>query len=331
MYYLSLAIVVSGVAASVPITGEAVDAEPPTTSAAIVTDPATTTGPAVTASTFDWPQIQAAVVDVAIWGVVGILLLGVARVANDRLVLRKFNTTKEIIEDKNVGTGVVEGAAYVSSAFIIRASVTGETEAAGLVEDVGLTVLFFTLSQVMLAALSIVYQAVTKYDLHAEIERDNVAVGVGFAGPLVALGIILAAGQRFSTGDDLFGGLELAQDQAVIGHSGHAQQQNPDHAPNGHIRHGHPDLRPIEDRRRHRRSCRRYRVGHDRRRGRRRLGIDRLTRDRHRGGHPRDDNRQAQVVHRHRHAQRRVLLFAELAGHLELRRRDVENHLADEK
>ena len=205
MYYLSLAIVVSGVVASVPIIGEALDAEPPTTSAAVVTQPATTTGPAVAASAFDWPQIWKAMGDVAIWGVVGILLLGVARVANDRLILRKFKTTKEIIEDKNVGTGVVEGAAYLSSAFIIRASVTAESEAAPLVENVGLTILFFALSQVMLAVFSIVYQAITKYDLHAEIERDNVAVGVGFAGPLVALGIILAAGQHFSTGDTLFG------------------------------------------------------------------------------------------------------------------------------
>lgn len=205
MYYLSLAIVVSGVAASVPVVGEPVDTEPPTASAAVVTQPATTTGPAVAAAVFDWPQLRVAMADVFIWGVVGILLLGVARVANDRLILRKFKTTKEIIEDKNVGTGVVEGAAYLSSAFIIRASVTAESDAARLVEDVALTVLFFALSQVMLAVFSIVYQAITKYDLHAEIERDNVAVGVGFAGPLVALGIILAAGQHFSTGDTVLG------------------------------------------------------------------------------------------------------------------------------
>ncbi len=213
MYYLALAIVVSGVAASVPVVGEPVDTESTTTSVAIVTDPATTTGPATTtapavaASVFDWPQLRVAMADVFIWGVVGILLLGVARVANDRLILRKFNTTKEIIEDKNVGTGVVEGAAYLASAFIIRASVVGDGSGGGgdLVSGLLATVVFFAISQGILAAFAIVYQKITKYDLHAEIERDNVAVGVGFAGPLVALGIILAAGQRFSTGDTLSG------------------------------------------------------------------------------------------------------------------------------
>jgi uncharacterized membrane protein YjfL (UPF0719 family) len=38
------------------------------------------------------------------------------------------------------------------------------------------------------------YNRFTPYDLHAEIEQDNIAAGVAFGGTLAALGIILAAG-----------------------------------------------------------------------------------------------------------------------------------------
>ncbi len=185
MYYLALAIVVTGVA------GEGAVGLP-------VAEPI---AGASAAAAIDWPEVQAALRDVAIWGIVGIVLLGAARVTNDRLILHQFNTTKEIIEDKNVGTGVVEGAAYIASAFIIRACVIGEGTG-NIGAALGLTAMFFLLSQVMLAVFTVAYQRFTKYDLHAEIERDNVAVGVGLAGPLIALGIVLGAGQHFIAGDE---------------------------------------------------------------------------------------------------------------------------------
>ena len=195
MYYLAVAIVISGVAGEASFE-TAVDATLATTTQS------TTTQSAAPGLTVDWPAVQDAVFDVAVWGVIGILLLGVARIANDRLILHQFNTTKEIIQDKNVGTGVVEGAAYIASAFIIRASVVGEG-GGSFSEGLGLTVLFFALSQIMLAVFAIVYQRITKYDLHAEIERDNVAVGVAMAGSLIALGIVLGAGQQFATADTI--------------------------------------------------------------------------------------------------------------------------------
>jgi uncharacterized membrane protein YjfL (UPF0719 family) len=195
MYYLAVAIVVTGVASDTS------DVALPVNDATLaVTTTPTTTAPAITGPSIDWPELRGALLDVGIWGVIGILLLGVSRVANDRLILHQFATTKEIIEDKNVGTGVVEGAAYIASAFIIRASISGEG-GGGLGAGIGLTVLFFALSQVMLAVFTIAYSRVTKYDLHAEIERDNVAVGVAMAGSLIALGVVLGAGQHLAEAD----------------------------------------------------------------------------------------------------------------------------------
>ena len=45
----------------------------------------------------------------------------------------------------------------------------------------------------------LVYEWITPYSIHTEIERDNVAVGVSFAGALIAMGNILgfAASEEF--------------------------------------------------------------------------------------------------------------------------------------
>ncbi len=42
-----------------------------------------------------------------------------------------------------------------------------------------------------LVIFSIFYQLITKYDIHAEIEKDNAAAGVAFGGNMIALGILL--------------------------------------------------------------------------------------------------------------------------------------------
>lgn len=209
MYYLALAVVVTGIAADVTPTGAVAEVFDESASLATTTAPATTapaTAPAAAAPlAIVWGDVTEAMGQLAIWGIVGIVLLGVSRMANDRLILHKFDTTKEIIDDKNVGTGVVEGASYLASAFIIRASVVGDGSGGDgdLASALPPTILFFVISQVILAGFAIVYQKITKYDLHAEIEKDNVAVGVAMAGSMVALGIILGAGQTFASGENL--------------------------------------------------------------------------------------------------------------------------------
>ena len=51
-----------------------------------------------------WTDIQ----NFLIYAVLGIVLLNVARFINDYVILRKFSNTKELVEDRNAGTGAVE-------------------------------------------------------------------------------------------------------------------------------------------------------------------------------------------------------------------------------
>lgn len=123
---------------------------------------------------------------VAGYSISGILMLYIASLINDKLILYKFQNRKEIIEDQNAGTGAVQAGSYISAGLIIGASVHGEGGGP-------LTALvFFALSQVVLVLFTRAYDLTMKFDVHDEIEKDNVAAGVAFGGTLVAVGIILA-------------------------------------------------------------------------------------------------------------------------------------------
>lgn len=127
-----------------------------------------------------------------LWSLFGILLLQVARIANDKLLLSTFNNAKELVEDHNVGTGAVQAGAYIGSAFTIQAATYGESSG-NLVTDIALTLLYFVAGQLAFILFGFVYQKMSAYDLHDEIERDNAAAGAGFGVTLAAMGILLSS------------------------------------------------------------------------------------------------------------------------------------------
>lgn len=132
-----------------------------------------------------------------IWSVIGIALLLVARIINDKLLLPKFEVRKELITDRNVGTGAVLAGSYLSAAFVVKISVMGAGSGNFLL-DLGITVGYFLIGQLCLIAFGFLYQAVTPYNLHEEIEKDNVAAGVAFGGALTACGILTAGYLNYS-------------------------------------------------------------------------------------------------------------------------------------
>ncbi len=128
--------------------------------------------------------------DTLIWGVIGVILLNLARIINDRLILSRFSVIKELVEDRNVGTGAVLWGGYIGSALIIRAAISGES--GGWLWDVGGSLLFFLIGQIGFIVYAKIYEWQTRFELHKEIEADNVAAGVAFGLSLVAVGILLS-------------------------------------------------------------------------------------------------------------------------------------------
>ena len=90
-----------------------------------------------------------------------------------------------MIDDQNAGTGVVIAASYIATGLVIFGAVSGEI--GGIVT----TVAFWALGQAALVLAGLVYEWITPYSIHDEIEKDNVAAGVAFAGALVGIGVIV--------------------------------------------------------------------------------------------------------------------------------------------
>ena len=51
--------------------------------------------------------------------VVGLAILALMRVFTDKVILPKVNINDEIVKDKNIGAGLIEGTVYVLSAMLI--------------------------------------------------------------------------------------------------------------------------------------------------------------------------------------------------------------------
>ena len=129
-------------------------------------------------------------IDIALYGPLAIILLNFSRLINDRLILRKFKVRDELIRDQNVGTGAVVFGNYVATGLVINGAISGVAvlDTAGTVIS---TVVFWALSQVALILAGIIYDAITSYDIHEEIENENVAAGIAFGGALIGIGNIL--------------------------------------------------------------------------------------------------------------------------------------------
>lgn len=96
---------------------------------------------------------------------------------------------RDIIENHNIGAGMVLFATFVATGTIFSGAVRGEGN--GLTAWVALLV-FQLLGQVALAIMAHLFEYITPYDLHKEIvEGKNLAAAAGYAGALMAMGIIL--------------------------------------------------------------------------------------------------------------------------------------------
>ena len=127
-----------------------------------------------------------------VYGVTGILLLNLSVIVNSQFILHKFSVQKEIIQDQNVGTGVVEAALAISTGLIIMASLT--TEGGSIFTALS----YWIIGIVLLILAAFIYSWIIPYNLQEHIERDNVAVGIGFAGALIAIANLI----RFALSND---------------------------------------------------------------------------------------------------------------------------------
>jgi uncharacterized membrane protein YjfL (UPF0719 family) len=122
------------------------------------------------------------------YGGISILLLNLSAIMNNKVIFSKYNIREEIIERQNVGLGVIEGANFIATGFIVYGSMKMD------LDEPWLTLIYWGIAQIFFFLISQLYDIITPYKIRAEIEKGNSAVAVGYAGALIAFGILLAHG-----------------------------------------------------------------------------------------------------------------------------------------
>ena len=123
-----------------------------------------------------------------VYGILGIALLLIAAWISNKLILTKFDLKKEIIADKNEGSGIIEAAIYIANGLILYGALIGESET--LVSGITTFLIYWIIGNFVLIIASKIFTSWMSYDIHTEIENDNVAAGVSFSGAVLAIGII---------------------------------------------------------------------------------------------------------------------------------------------
>ena len=119
------------------------------------------------------------------YALVGMFLMTTSGFVTRKIMLNRFDNAKELLQDKNIGTAAVYFGFYIAHGLIIAACVNGEV--GGLISSV----FYYVLSVCFMFLFLRVYDFLTPYSVHDELENDNYAVGIALAGNIIAIGLIL--------------------------------------------------------------------------------------------------------------------------------------------
>lgn len=127
-----------------------------------------------------------------IYALIGIGLMIFSGFIAKKVILHKFDNDAEIVRDRNIGTAAVHFGIYVASGLIIAACVTGETlQTYGKWYGIISTFVYYFMGMLFLFVFTKIYDKLTPYSVHDEIEKDNHAAGIALSGNIIAIGLIL--------------------------------------------------------------------------------------------------------------------------------------------
>ncbi len=121
---------------------------------------------------------------VVAWGVLAMVLLNLASLANGRLLFGGIDLAGEILERNNVTAGILVAGSHIANALLILGALADE---GGLLP----AAVFWLYAQVLLTLAALAFRRLVGDDLAAEIRRGNQAVAFTVAGVLVGIGNIL--------------------------------------------------------------------------------------------------------------------------------------------
>lgn len=135
-------------------------------------------------------ELQADLIDLAIWVAISLVLLVVGQFVNDKVIFGRFSNSKELAEDSNTGLGVAEAGSFIAVALILNAALSGEEGSLGA--DIVGVLIFFAAGQIALILVFLLDRKFAGYDLLGEIEKDNPAAGLLCGAKAIAIANVLA-------------------------------------------------------------------------------------------------------------------------------------------
>lgn len=131
----------------------------------------------------------------AAFGVAGVVLIHLVGELGIRLLLKA--TLRQELDSGNAAAGVAAGANYVSVGILAAPAIAGSD-----LHGLGLAVSFFGLAVVTQAAYVALFRTLTVYDDAEQIQGENLAAALSYAGVTLAVALVLA---RALTGGDFTG------------------------------------------------------------------------------------------------------------------------------
>ena len=123
-------------------------------------------------------------------GLLAIILIRFSMFINDKLILYKFSITNQLINKESYSTSFIVGGGMIATSLIFSGVLSLETD--NFTKILIYSVIYFFIGQVFLILAGVIYQGITKYDIHYEIEnRENKTVGIAMGGFLIASGLII--------------------------------------------------------------------------------------------------------------------------------------------
>lgn len=130
------------------------------------------------------------------YGFLSIILLNLSIILNDFLILRRMNLKHELVEDQNVGVGVLEAAISIATGLIIYGAVSGDSQH-DVINGFYSTVIFWIVGMLLFVVSTIVYNAILSFNLLDEIKKNNFAVGIAYSGVIISIANLIRHGIQF--------------------------------------------------------------------------------------------------------------------------------------
>ncbi len=131
--------------------------------------------------------------DFSLYAFISIILLNLSIVLNDFLILRRMNLKHELVEDQNVGVGVLEAAISIATGLIIYGAVSGDSHH-DVINGFLSTVIFWAIGMLMFVLSTFVYNAILNFNLLDEIKKNNFAVGIAYSGVIISIANLIRHG-----------------------------------------------------------------------------------------------------------------------------------------